>query len=525
MSDITEAPVIIVGGGPVGVGLALELALHGVRSIVVEKYAVPQPIPKGQNLTQRTLEHVRRWGAEKELRAARTIPAEYGMGGLTAYGTLLGDHHYDWLRRELVGRYYFADNERLPQYATESVLRARAAAFPEIAFRYGWQALAVEEDGDGVRVLVGDAAGRTEELRGAYVVGCDGSRSLVRESAGLTQTASDTDRLMVLLVFRSRELHDLLERYPGKSFYSVLHPDHDGYWLFLGRVDLGETWFFHAPVPAGTTRDNFDFTGYVQRAVGAPFAAAIDHIGFWNLRFAVADRYRRGRMFIAGDAAHSHPPYGGYGVNSGFEDARNLGWKLAATLQGWGGEALLDSYSAERQPVFASTARDFIARSIEVDRRFLAAFDPSRDRAAFEAEWQRRATGALDDVDAFEPHYEGSPIVFGPPGGRSSAIGRHDVAARPGHHLSPPDRSPGRGLFDAMGPGFALIVARPGILTAGLEASARRRRIPLTVVRPEADLAGFWGADLILVRPDHFVAWAGSANEAEADDPWGTIAG
>src|SRR5262245_34116222 len=116
MNEIADAPVIIVGGGPVGIGLALELALHGVKSIVVEKYLAPQPIPKGQNLTQRTLEHIRHWGAEKELRAARTIPAEYGMGGLTAYGTLLGDHHYDWLRRELVGRYYFTDNERLPQY-------------------------------------------------------------------------------------------------------------------------------------------------------------------------------------------------------------------------------------------------------------------------------------------------------------------------------------------------------------------------------------------------------------------------
>jgi 2-polyprenyl-6-methoxyphenol hydroxylase-like FAD-dependent oxidoreductase len=137
----------------------------------------------------------------------------------------------------------------------------------------------------------------------------------------------------------------------------VLHPKLDGYWKFFGRVDLGTTWFFHAPVPPDTTRDNFDFERFLHEAAGAEFDVAFEHIGFWDLRFAVADTYRQGRLFIAGDAAHSHPPYGGYGINSGFEDAANLSWKLAATLQGWGGPGLLDSYTAERQPVFASTAR------------------------------------------------------------------------------------------------------------------------------------------------------------------------
>src|SRR5204862_5266447 len=112
-----------------------------------------------------------------------------------------------------------------------------------------------------------------------------------------------------------------------------------------------------------------------------------EHIGFWDLRFMLADSYRQGRIFVAGDAAHSHPPYGGYGVNSGLEDARNLGWKLAASLQGWGGERLLDSYDAERRPVFASTIRDFIAKSIEDDHQFLDAYDPQRDRTAFQQAW------------------------------------------------------------------------------------------------------------------------------------------
>ena len=121
----TAAQIVIVGGGPVGLGLAIELGQRGVSCILVERYTSPQPIPKGQNLTQRTLEHFYFWGAEAELRAARTIPPDYGIGGMTSYGTLLSCYRYDWLQRELVRPYYFTDNERLPQYATEAVLRRR----------------------------------------------------------------------------------------------------------------------------------------------------------------------------------------------------------------------------------------------------------------------------------------------------------------------------------------------------------------------------------------------------------------
>ena len=122
-----ETEVIIVGGGPVGFGLALELGLRGISCVVVERYVTPQPIPKGQNLTQRTMEHFRAWGLEKEVRAAAPIPVEFGIGGLTAYGSLLSEYHYDWYQRALVRPYYVCDNERLPQYSTEAALRARAA--------------------------------------------------------------------------------------------------------------------------------------------------------------------------------------------------------------------------------------------------------------------------------------------------------------------------------------------------------------------------------------------------------------
>ena len=515
-----EAEVVIVGGGPVGMGLAIELGQRGVRTVVVERYPEPQPIPKGQNLTQRTMEHFHFWGAEKQLRAARTIPSEYGIGGLTAYGSLLGEHHYDWMQRDLVKSYYYTANERLPQYATEAVLRARAAQLPEVTTLYGWEARAVEQDGGGVRVDIAERGGQGRAVvHAAYGVGCDGSRSLVREQAGISQTRNDHDRMMVLLVFRSRELHRLLACYPGKSYYNVLQPELQGYWKFFGRVDLGTTWFFHAPVPVGTTKDNFDFKAYVQEAVGAPFDVEFEHIGFWDLRFVLADSYRQGRLFLAGDAAHSHPPYGGYGVNSGLEDARNLGWKLAARLRGWGGEALLDSYGAERRAVFDSTIRDFIAKSIENDRDFLQAHDPAREEAAFRQAWQARACGAVGEVHAFEPHYEGSPVVGEHGGrGRSSAVGAHRYEAAAGHHLAPAVLSSGRNVYEELGEGYTLLSL--GLAEEALEPwrrAAQRLDLPLKLVADEGQgEAGRYQARLVLVRPDQFVAWA--ADEAVADE-------
>jgi 2-polyprenyl-6-methoxyphenol hydroxylase-like FAD-dependent oxidoreductase len=503
--------VIICGGGPVGMGLAIDLGQRGHRVAVVERYPEPQPIPKGQNLTQRSMENIHSWGAEKELRAARTVPPGAGIGGLTCYGALLSDYHYDWLIRAKVRPFYFTDNERLPQYATERVLRARAAQIPAITTYYGWDGGAVTDAGDHVMLEVSERGGSSRQvLKGRYLVGCDGSRSRIREQAGITETLRDHDRLMVLAVFDAPKLHDYLERYPGKVYYNVLRPDLEGYWLFFGRVDLEGRFFFHAPVPLGTTRDNFDFKGYIQKAAGAEFDIDFDYLGFWELRIAIADSYGKGNIFIAGDAAHSHPPYGGYGVNTGFEDARNLGWKLSAMLEGWGGAGLLDSYTQERRPVFASTAEGFIEKAIEEDRKFLKTYAPDEDLAAFEAAWQERIDGTTDEVFSFEPNYRGSPIVVHDGGGQPSAVGNHEFRARAGHHLAPKPLSDGRNVFEALGPGFTLIALSPKADIAGYRNAAKALGVPLTVIEDSA--AGGreeWEADMILLRPDQFVAWCG----------------
>ena len=504
--------VIIIGGGPVGVGLAIDLALQGLRSIVVERHHRIQPVPKGQNLTPRTGEHFRRWGVTDAIRAASPIPPGKGGGGMACFGSYLSDYHYEWFNRARIVDYYAATNERLPQYETEAVLRGRAAEFDSITMLTGWSFTSLTQDQSGVTVTIAETDGtQTRTVTAPFLVGCDGARSPVREAAAITQTTDPHDRLMALLVFQSHELDERLSIYGDKTIYNAISPEMDGYWQFLGRVDLQGNWFFHAPVPAGTTRENLDFQTLLATAIGTRVDVDVSYIGFWDLRLSLADSYQQGRVFIAGDAAHSHPPYGGYGINTGFEDARNLSWKLAARLAGWGGDRLLDSYTAERHPVFASTRDDFIVKSILEDRAFVNRYHPDRDREAFEDAWARRASGDDSLVTHYLPHYAGSPIVCGAPGATSGAKGQHGFTARAGHHLAPRPLADGQDMWDLLGTGFTLIDLEGAAgMCRGFADAATSRGIPLTILtHPDAALAKTYGAQAILVRPDNFIAWAG----------------
>src|SRR5580658_9403231 len=445
--------VIIVGGGPVGVALAVELGLRGIDCALIERRLEPQLIPKGQNLTQRSMEHLHAWGVADQVRAIRLLPPEFPMSGIVSYRDLNNEYWYAPPLREIVNSYYFEENERLPQYLVEDVLRRRLAQLGAVTARFGWSAEKIEQDDSGVRVTAVEQGGLAREvIEAEYVVGCDGGHSLVRRQLGIERSGSDFDQPMVLALFRSRDLHEKLKRFPPRSTYRVLNPDLQGYWQFFGRVDVGESWFFHSPVPANTTRDNYDFHGLLQKAAGFPFACDFDYVGFWDLRIAVAEKYQVGRAFIAGDAAHSHPPYGAYGLNNGLDDVVNLGWKLNATLEGWGSDALLQTYTEERRPIFKETAEDFIEAGIQRDKEFLARHSPEKDRAEFERAWKEQQDAAGPRVHSYEPNYEGSPIVFGPPGGVSSASGDHTFKARAGHHLPPQLLSSGRNVFEELGP-------------------------------------------------------------------------
>jgi 2-polyprenyl-6-methoxyphenol hydroxylase-like FAD-dependent oxidoreductase len=510
--------VVIIGGGPVGAALAVELGQRGISCALIERRREPQRIPKGQNLTQRSVEHFYFWGVAEALRAARILPPEYPMSGIVAYRDLNSEYWAAPPLREIVNPYYFRENERLPQYQAEYVLRSRLTQLKNVDLRFGWAAETIRQNATGVEVAIAENNGQGREpgrevVQADYAVGCDGGHSMVREQAGIARGGADFAELMVLALFRSRELHEGLKRFPPRSTYRVIHPDLNGYWQFFGRVDVGKSWFFHSPVPANTTRDNYDFHALLQKAAGFPFACDFDYVGFWDLRIAIAETYQVRRIFIAGDAAHSHPPYGAYGLNNGLDDVVNLGWKLAATLQGWGGDALLATYSEERRPIFKETAEDFIEAGIRRDREFLCRYSPERDTAEFARAWERHTNAVAPNVLTYEPHYEGSSIVFGPRGGKSSAKGAHTFAARAGHHLPPQLLSSGRNVFEELGAGFTLLAFGAEEATAAAFANAAQRlHLPLKVVRDSYDQGRRdYKAKLILVRPDRYVAWCSSA--------------
>jgi 2-polyprenyl-6-methoxyphenol hydroxylase-like FAD-dependent oxidoreductase len=549
MSVLDTFDVAIVGGGPVGVALAVELGQRGISCVLVERHLTPQPIPKGQNLTNRTLEHFYFWRCVDELRAARVMPPDYPIGGVTTYRTL-DSPYFHAMGRDRSGRtgrgagvreYYFQLNERLPQYCTEAVLRNRLTQLPSVSTMFGWTAVDVRQDDEGADVTVVPShdsgafyswSADTEQqhnrdapqpegqrLRARFVVGCDGGRSLVREAMGIDRGGRDFDQRMVLAVLRSKELHEFLNRFPPATTYRVMKPELRGYWQFFGRIDVGEGFFFHAPVPGNATPDNFDFLGLLHDAAGFEFHAEFDHIGFWDLRIMVASQYSLGRMFIAGDACHQHPPYGGFGLNTGLEDAANLGWKLAAAVQGWGGQTLLDSYGQERQPIFAETGEAMIAGGIERDREWLERYNPERDQAEFERAWAEYGAARAWQAQTYEPHYEGSSVVSGPPGGVCSIHGRLAFKAEAGHHLAPRELSSGRNVFEALGDGFTLLAFGADDESVGaLESAATACRVPVKVVRDSyADGREQYEARLVLVRPDQYVVWSANAAPAEPE--------
>jgi 4-hydroxyisophthalate hydroxylase len=523
MGEVTQRyQVVIVGAGPVGIALAVDLGQRDISVAVVERGREVGRLPKGQSLTHRTLEHFYFWDCLDEIRNIRLLPPGYPIGGVMAYGSLASDywHPYGGSRDQL-DPYYFQKNDRLPQYLTETVLRRRASELPSVDVFFDHAVRSICQDDEAVQVQASASVWPYDNLmlEADFVVGCDGTGSTVLAQLGIERQGTDFDTRMVLAVFDSPEFHAELERFGKRTTFHAVNPEMRGAWQFWGRIEAENSFFFHAPVPKDTRPGDVDAIHRImERAAGFSFTAEYRDVGFWSLRTSVADTYRDRRVFIAGDAAHSHPPYGGYGLNTGLEDVANLGWKLAATLGGWGFDVLLDSYTAERQPVAAGICEGLIAAGIRAEVRFCEKYNPDENAAAFEEAWPLRVSAESDAPLTFEPHYEGSPVVCGPADATVGVNSAHSLRARPGHHLAPQTLSSGRDVFEELGAGYTLLAldANDADVNA-VETAARDRGVPLEVVRDS--LAGGrerYGSSMIMVRPDQFVAWTGGS--AAIDD-------
>jgi 2-polyprenyl-6-methoxyphenol hydroxylase-like FAD-dependent oxidoreductase len=362
----------------------------------------------------------------------------------------------------------------------------------------------VEQDEAGVRVTVADQAGRSAVVSAEYLIGADGPKSMVRERIGSGYLGEHALRPNFGMVFRAAGLWPHVAHGPAVHYW-VVNPAAPA---LLGPLDTEGTWWI---IAFGVDRETGEREArrLIDDAAGVPVEATVLSTDPWTARMQLVDRMRVGRVFLAGDAAHLNPPFGGHGLNTGLGDAVDLGWKLAAVLQGWGGPRLLDSYQTERRPVQEQVLRSATANMAVTSTELLADNLGDDDAGGLRA---RQAAGeriqqtkhqefhALDLVLGIT--ITDSPVIVSDQVGRAGALLPHRWL------------TPGRSLYDELGEGFTLL-RRGGEGHGGeIEKAARIRFVPIKIVdepAPDGD-----GPALALVRPDRYLAWAGDGEPADA---------
>ena len=534
-------PVAIVGGGPVGLLLALFLDRYGVRSVLFNTEPEIRPHPKGSSHNSRTMEHHRRLGFSEKIRALG-LPPDRPTD--VAYVTRLNGIELARLRLPSEGEKQrtvanSAATDQVPepilranQMYVEAFLLAEARNRANIEVRFGWQVEKFEDDKDGVTVeaVSGDAR---ETWRAQYLVGCDGGRSFVRRSLALRYhgfaklDAPHYGGRMIATHMRAPTLYrEHLAHRHGWQYWVVNHEVRATIISLAGDEEF--LIFSKAHDDSDAPPDDAALTKMIRRAVGADVSMTMLDHRLWTAGVAlVAERFIAGRVILAGDAAHLFTPTGGFGMNTGMDDTSNLSWKLAAVLNGWGGANLLQSYEDERRPV---AERNTIAgRDLN---KHLAGMPvgPDIEKQTPEGDAARKLfrdyIATLGEEFAsigvqLGARYDGSPIIV--PDGTSPAddYATYTPSSVPGgrapHLWLDSGRGIGSSLYDRMGFGFTLL--RLGGTAAdadGIVNAARERGIPLAVLDvPGADARNLYECDLALVRPDQYVAWRGTAPPAD----------
>ncbi len=520
-------PVLIIGGGPVGLALAGDLGWRGIDCVLIEQTDGSIYQPRMDLVGVRTMEFCRRWGLVPTVEAS-PYPRDYPQDNIyltSLTGYELGRERFPGIGQAPPPPVSPQRRERCPQNMFDPILRQFAAAQRSVTMRYRTRLLSFTQAADTVTAEIENAeSGARERISARYIIGCDGARSLVRETLGIKMLGNPVLTYTTNVIFRCPHLLSLHDK--GKAYRHIfIGPE--GTWSTIVAINGNDQWRFS--IIGNTAKQDYtteEIKAAIRRAVGGDFEFEILSVLPWVRRELTAETYCNGRGFIAGDAAHAMSPTGGFGMNTGIGDAVDLSWKLAAALEGWGGDGLLPSYTSERQPI---GARNVAEASGNLRRMLSVASHPEiTDDTPQGAATRAKVGGEFSEMMRREwftlgihlgYRYEASPICWpdGSPPPPDEA--RHySPTARPGHRAPHAWLADGRSTLDLFGRGFTLLGfgARPAE-AAPLVDAARTRHVPIDFVPlEEPQIAALYARKFALVRPDGHVAWR---DDRMPDDP------